>query len=219
MEPAVMGVIGAPGVGKSFLVKELGKHLHTETILEKVEEIPERIIENFKRDIRQMETILWFRNKCISNMERAIRLKEEGKMVVMDTCLISNELHITTMTSGFEREILLQQADFDRKYLPRPDVIVFLDASEEKIREFTLKRGRDFDTTERFVQRNLLIRKAHQDYYQKNKKSVLYVNRNNMDFKKIKDVKIILNQIKKYLKLKKYKITAAPKLPPDFSQR
>lgn len=200
MEPKIIAVIGGPGVGKSFLVNKLAQYLKAETILENVEEIPEKIIENFKKDIGQMETIIWFRNKCIKDIERALKLKAEGKIVVMDTYLISNELHITTMTSGFEQKILLEQAKFDRKYMPKPDIVIFLDASENKIRELTLKRGRDFDTNEKFIQRNLSIQKAHRDYYNENKNSLAHINRDNLDFEKEEDIKKVVEEIEAFLK-------------------
>ena len=199
MEPIIIAVIGAPGVGKTFLVKKLARYLNAKTILEDVEEIPNKIIENFKKDIGQMETILWFRNKCIKDIERALRLKSQRKIVVMDTYLISNELHITTMTSGFEQEILLEQADFDRKYIPKPDIIIFLDASEDSMRKFIIKRGRDFDTNEKFLQRNFSIRKSHGEYYNKNKDSLIYINRDKMNFEKKKDIEKIAEKIKRYL--------------------
>ena len=202
MEPTIIAIIGGPGVGKSFLVDKLVEYLKVEAILENVEEIPEKIIENFKRDIGKMETIIWFRNKCIKDIEKALKLKSYGKIIVMDTYLISNELHITTMTSGFEQEILLEQAKFDRKYMPKPDVVIFLDASENKIRELTLKRGRDFDTNEKFIRRNLSIQKAHQEYYNKNKNSLIHINRDNLDFEKEEDIKKVVEEIEKAIKNK-----------------
>ena len=195
MEPMIISVIGAPGVGKSFLVEKLAKKLGAISMLEEGKGIPERIIENFKNDSRQMETIIWFRNKLIEDMKKSLELKKQGNLVVMDTCLISNELHITTMTSGFEQEILLKQAQFDREYMPQPDVIIFLDASEETIRKFTKKRGRDYDTNKKFIQRNLSIKKAHDDYFNKNKESLIYINRDNFDFEKEEDLQKVIDKI------------------------
>ena len=34
-----------------------------------------------------------------------------------------------------------------------------------KNKRINFKYGRDFDTNEKFIQRNLSIQKAHQDYY------------------------------------------------------
>ena len=198
----IIAVIGGSGVGKSFLVNKLAHYLKAETILENVEEIPEKIIENFNKDIGQIETIIWFRNKCIKDIEKALKLKSNGKIVVMDTCLISNELHITTMTSGFEQEILLEQAKFDRKYIAQPHAVIFLDASEEKIRELTLRRGRGFDTNEKFIQRNLSIQKAHKDYYNQNKNSMIYINRDNLNFEIEDDIKKVVEKIKEFLNIK-----------------
>jgi len=198
MEPVIIAIIGAPGVGKSFLVEKLSEKLNAERIIEEVNEIPERIIENFKEDIRQMETIIWFRNKCIDDIEKAIELKNQGKIVIMDTCLISNELHITTMTSGFEQEVLLNQAKKDRKFMPQPDVILFLNASEIKIKELTYKRGRDFDTNDKFIQRNLSIRESHEKYFEENKDSLILIDRDNLNFEKEEDLEKVIEKINQF---------------------
>lgn len=203
MDPIIIAIIGGPGVGKSFLVNKLAEYFNAEKIVENVEEIPEKIIENFKKDVGQIETIIWFRNKCIRDIERALKLKEEGKVVIMDTYLTSTELHISTMTSGFEQEILFQQFKFDKKYIPSPDIVIFLDAAENKIRGFTLKRGRDFDTNEKFIQRNLSIQKAHSDYYKQNKDFLIYLNRDNLDFEKREDIEIVVAKIRKFLNSKR----------------
>lgn len=195
MKPTIISIIGAPGVGKSFLSEKLAKQLDAKIILESDQELPDRIIESLKKNIRPVETILWFRNKFIENIEQANLLKQKGEIVVMDGCLITNELHITTMTSGFKQEILLEQAGFDRKYIPNPDIIIFLDASEEKIKELILMRGRDFDTNESFIRRNLSIRRAHQEYYEKNKNSLIYINRDNLDFVKEDDLLKVVEKI------------------------
>ncbi len=198
MDTKIIAVIGAPGVGKSFLVQKLIKKLNAVSILEEAEKLPERILENFKEDKRHMETILWFRNKCIDDIKKAITLKKKGKTVIMDTCLLSNELHITTLTNGFEREILLKQARDDRTFIPQPDILVCLDASESKIKELTMKRGRDFDTTEKFLKRNLSIRKAHSEYYKKSKQQIVYINRDKLDFSNDKDLQKVIDKIKTF---------------------
>src|SRR3989344_1558811 len=91
-----------------------------------------------------METIIWFKNKCVKDIEKAIELKKQGKIVVMDTYWVSNDLHITTLTKDFEQEILLEKAKLIANYLPKPDVVIFLDASEEKRRNFEFERQTKF---------------------------------------------------------------------------
>ena len=195
MKPIIISIIGAPGVGKSFLVFKLAEYLKAVPILEVEKEIPDKIINNLKNNTEQIETLLWFRNKFIEDIEQAILLKQKEKVVVMDGCLITNELHITTMTSGFEQYILLEQARLDKKYIPNPDIVIFLDASEKTIKGLTFKRGRDFDVSESFIQRNLSIRKTHQEYYKKNKNLLIYVNRDNLDFEKEDDLLKVIDKI------------------------
>ncbi|GEM_PF-1657130 len=198
MEPRIISIIGAPGVGKSFLVEKLAKKINATAILEEANGLPDRIIENFKNNCGQMETILWFRNKLIEDIKKAFCLKEQKISVVMDTWLISNELHITTMTRGFEQEILLTQAKFDREFMPKPDIIIFLDASENTIRMLTQKRARNYDTNEEFMQRNLSIKKAHDDYYKENKDSLVYINRDNLYFENESDIQKVVDILKKF---------------------
>lgn len=195
MEGNIIAIIGAPGTGKSFLVKKLAEKLNAIAILEEEIPIPDKIIDNFKNDLNQMETLIWFRNKCVREIEKAIELKNAGKIIVMDTFWISNEFHIKSMTSGFEEEILMEQADIDRKHLPFPDFIIYLDASEETIRNLTIKRGRDYDTNERFIQRNLIIKKEHDKYYQENKEGIIYINRDNLDFEKEEDIQAVIDKL------------------------
>ncbi len=195
MEGKIIAVIGGPGTGKSFLVNKIAEKLNAVKIVEDVNEIPSEIIEHFKNDTGAVEILLWFRNKCIKDMEKAVELKNQGKIVVMDTYWLSNELHITTMVSGFIQEVLMKQAKIDSEYLPKPDKIILLDASEDKIKEMTLGRGRDFDTNEKFLQRNLSIRNAHRKYYEENKQDVIYVNRDNLDFENEDD----LNEVIEFL--------------------
>lgn len=196
MKPVIISIIGAPGVGKSFLTERLAKQLDAEFIIEDIEKVPKRIIENLKNNIRPMETVLWFRNIYIKNIEKAHILKQKGKIVVTDSCLITNELHITTMTVGFKQKIISQQAKFDKKYIPKPDIIIFLDASDKVIKNFTLSRNRDFDTNNDYIKRNLSISRAHKKYYQKNKNSLVYINRDSLDFNKKEDLLKVIDKIK-----------------------
>lgn len=196
MEGKIIGLIGGPGVGKTFLADKLMSELNAILLMEDVESFPADIIDNFTNDKNHVETILWFRNKCILRMEEALKLKAEGKNVVMDTFLLSNALHITSMVEGFSREVLLEQASIDSNYFSSPDVVLFLDASEDKIRELTLVRGREFDTTDKFLKRNISIRNAHRDYYQKHESEIVYIQRDKMDFDVDADLNYVVEKIK-----------------------
>ena len=51
------------------------------------------------------------------------------------------------------------------------------------------------NTNELFIQRILSIRQAHLDYYDQNKNSIIYINRDNLDFEKEADLKKVLQQL------------------------
>ena len=194
MKPKIIAIIGAPGTGKSFLSQKLAESLGASLILE--EDFPEDITQNLKNDVNRLETFLWFKNRFVKDMEKAKELKKQGKTVILDTYLVSNNLHITTMFSGTEQKRLLKEADIEIKKCSHPDVVIFLDASNEKIKDFVMKRGRDFDTNEKFMQRILSIKKAHDEYLNKNRNSVIYIQRDKFDFNKNDDLQKVIELIR-----------------------
>ncbi len=116
----------------------------------------------------------------------------------MDTYPLTSALHITTLTTGFIQELLLKRAEHDSKYLPQPDVVVFLDASETTIRRFIAQRGRDFDARETYVQRILSVKRAHDEYLTKSLHTLVYMNRDLLDFNKEEDLLKVVDKIKDY---------------------
>lgn len=195
----IIVIIGSPGTGKSFLAKKLADYIGGVSILEG-EDFPPQILETFRTGKGQFETLLWFRNKCIESMEDAIKLKEKGHIVVMDTFLLSNELHIPVMSSGFMQEVLLKQADIDNKYIPKPDIVVFLDASEQKILQLVSKRDRDFEQDQSFMRRIFAIKRVHDDFLKSGKHDFVYIKRDQLDFNKESDLKKVVELIKCRLK-------------------
>ena len=201
MEGKIIAVIGAPASGKSFLARKLGGYFNCQVFFEgEIENLPQRILENFSKQVRNFETTIWFRNQRVKDFLDALKLKEKGENVVLDTFWITNQLHIDTMLEGFEKERALELAELDKDLLPWPDLIIFLRTDEEVIRKFIKLRGRHFDQSESFIKRILNINKEHEKFIENsNLDNLLIINRDDFDFEKEDDFNRLLDKIKEKL--------------------
>ncbi|MDQ5957340.1 MAG: hypothetical protein QG614_315 [Patescibacteria group bacterium] len=195
----IIAIVGGPRSGKSFLVGLLAKHYEGVAILEGEErDFPERIREDIQKNIRPLERIAWFRNKLVKEFFRAIELKQQGKIVVIDNFWISYQLYIDALAKDFEGEVINDIAFIDRKTLEWPDLTVLLTLSEDGIRDFVKLGGREFDNNENFIKNQALpIHKLHNDFFTKEdiQEKVIVVQRDNLDFYNEGDFKNLIQKI------------------------
>lgn len=195
----IIAIVGAPRSGKSYLAKRLAEHYKCRLFLEGEDmDFPARIKEDIKENIRPLERILWFRNQQVKKFLLAVKHRNRGEMVIVDTFWFSYQLYINALTKGFERKIVQELADTDRKSMPWPDKIIFLDISEKNIRKFVSLGGRDFDNSEDFIQQQVIpINRMHRELFGKKlfADRVIKIDRNNLDFDKPKDFNFLLKKI------------------------
>ena len=182
----IIAIVGGPRSGKSFLVDRLARHYDGVAILEGEEhDFPERIREDIQKNIRPLERITWFRNKLVKEYFRALKIKKEGKVVVIDNFWISYQLYIDAIAKDFEGSIIHDLAEIDRLTIEWPDVVIFLSLSEKGIREFIKRGGREFDQSEDFIQKQALpVHKLYDTFFSREdiKERVISVSRDELDF-------------------------------------
>lgn len=195
----VIAVVGGPRSGKSFLVERLAKHYEGVAILEGEEQdFPERIREDIQKNIRPLERIAWFRNKLVREYFRAIEMKREGKIVVIDNFWLSYQLYIDALAKDFEGSIIHDLAEIDRLTIEWSDIVIFLSLSEKGIRDFIKRGGREFDQSEDFIKNQALpIHKLHDAFFSREdiKERVISVQRDNLDFADKKDFSALVEKI------------------------
>ena len=198
----IIAIVGGPRSGKSFLVGLLAKHYGGVAILEGEEQnFPERIREDIHKNIRPLERITWFRNKLVREYFRALKIKQEGKIVVIDNFWVSYQLYIDALAKDFEGEIIHELAEIDRQTIEWPDIVIFLSLSEKGIRDFISRGGREFDRGEDFIQNQALpIHKLHMEFFNQRdiKGKVISVSRDNLDFANKEDFQKLLELIETY---------------------
>lgn len=192
----IIAIVGGPRSGKSFLTKRLAEYYGGTAFIE--EELPGRIQENLKKGMRDIERHLWFRNLQVRIFLEAQELKRRGQIAVLDNFWISYQLYLEA-TTGFEREVVDELAAIDREMFDWPDLVILLHNSEEGIREFIKKGGREFDKSEEYIQRTILPINAIQEKFFRNQQgvqNVVVVDRDGLDFKDDKHFEELLEQIK-----------------------
>jgi len=194
MNPKIIAIVSAPGVGKTYLSKKLSKKLNATLIKEP--KINKRILTNLKEQKRSFETIIYFLNKGIKNIEQAHKLKKEKKIIIMDTYWLSTILHIETMLTGFEKKIIKEQTKLLQKYFLKPDITIYLKTSELQIKQNIKERNRNYDTNQKYLNRIYSIKNEHEKYFKINSEHIT-INKQILDFSKEKDLNIIITKINK----------------------
>jgi len=138
-------VEGPIGVGKTSLVKKLGESLGSELLLEKAEENP--FIARFYQNPRQyaLSTQLYFLLQRAHQVQgfRQIDLFQNSHIAdfMIDKDRLFAELTLTTDELHLYQQIY-QHMTIDA---PKPDLVIYLQAPTEVLRERIAKRGVDYE--------------------------------------------------------------------------
>ncbi len=138
-------VEGPIGVGKTSLVRKLGESLGSELLLEKAEENP--FITRFYQNPRQyaLSTQLYFLLQRAHQVQgfRQIDLFQSSHIAdfMIDKDRLFAELTLTTDELRLYQQIY-QHMTIDA---PKPDLVIYLQAPTEVLRERITKRGIDYE--------------------------------------------------------------------------
>lgn len=142
---------GTIGAGKSSLAAALGEHLGTEVFYEAVDNNP--VLDLYYKDPKKYAFLLqiFFLNKRFKSIKEAY--KEDNN--ILDRSIFEDELFLTinykngnvTETELNIYKELLENMLEELEGMPkkRPDLLIYIDVSFEKMLERIKKRGRDFE--------------------------------------------------------------------------
>src|SRR3989339_681445 len=106
-EEKIIAVIGAPRSGKTFLVNKLASVLGAQAFLEGYgDKFPKFIEDDIKNSENNLRRILWFRNRQISHLLEAVKLKKIQKGVVLDTFWVDNQMYVDVLLSGHDKDVV-----------------------------------------------------------------------------------------------------------------
>lgn len=161
----IIAIVGAPASGKSSLVKFLQTDLNAKVFLEGEDgDLPSFVKNNIEENKNGIQTILFFHNQTISQYLQALNLKECGHYVILDTFWLSNLFFLETMLEhSHERSLIKDLIKTTGKIFSPPDILIYLEAADETIRNRLLQRGRNFEAN--FLESALKISRAHQNFF------------------------------------------------------
>lgn len=156
----IVAIVGGPAAGKSTLARHLASTGYLTRLEGEEKDFPDFIRENCAAQERWLETEIFFVNQCVKRQHEAQRLKAEGELIVLDTCLLTHYAYALAADdrpteSGLVRQLILNLAGL----LPPVDVLVFLSADDQLIQERLA--ARNWAMNEKFLPYGLRVNATH----------------------------------------------------------
>ncbi len=160
----LIAAMGLPSVGKSSVIKELGKLLGCKTFLEPEESYWGQAIRDRDKNLNHKSNYftgnMFFRSMRVPYFFEAERKTESGELVLFDTFYDKlTHLYLDDRDnfdwlfdySNDYFDCLRRIAKLDYETLPDADYIIFIDIEEDDWKKFLLRRGRDLDKNDTFL--------------------------------------------------------------------
>jgi deoxyguanosine kinase len=181
---AIEGVIG---VGKTSFAQLLAERMSARLVLEKFEENP--FLEDFYHDPERysFQTQLFF---LLSRYRQQLELKQVDlfhNLLVSDYMFDKDKLFANLNLNDKELVLYNLIARLLEKEIPKPDLVVFLQASTDRLQMNIKKRGRSY---EREISREYIesLNQIYNEYFFRyNSSPLLIINTNEIDFVKNQD--------------------------------
>ena len=197
-------VEGPIGVGKTTLARKLANNLNSELLLEKFLENP--FLEKFYKDIDKyaLSTQLHFLLQRKADLSKLDSVGSNNKNYVSDYFINKDKLFAKTVLSRNEFELYTKIFDALNITIPKPDLIIYLQAEPDILLERIKLRGNGFEKniTKDYLQK---ITDAYTQFFYSYKESpLLIINTSRVDVNKSHDYVMLLDAISKDIKGKNY---------------
>ena len=197
-------VEGPIGVGKTTLARKLANNLNSELLLEKFLENP--FLEKFYKDIDKyaLSTQLHFLLQRKVDLSKLDSVGSNNKNYVSDYFINKDKLFAKTVLSRNEFELYTKIYDALNITIPKPDLIIYLQADPDTLLERIKLRGNGFEKniTKDYLQK---ITDAYTQFFYSYKDSpLLIINTSRVDVNKSHDYVMLLDEISKDIKGKNY---------------
>lgn len=194
----IIAVVGAPRSGKTFLVSKLAAALGFHPFLEGHDDtFPKFIEDDLKNGDNNLRTILWFRNRQLTQMSEALELKKIGQGAVLDTFWIDKQVYADVFLNGHDKDVINELIKIDLKTLHWPDIIIYLKNNEEGTRKFVKLGGRDFDSSDSYQKTISLLREKYENIFSlvPSTTTLVILERSGMDFERKEDMDKLLKMV------------------------
>ena len=182
IEPRFIAIEGSIGAGKTSLAKLLGKQFDAKVFLEKDEENP--FIEKFYQDQEShaFHTQIFF---LLSRYNQYLDLAQRdlfNSVFIIDYLFQRNRIFSNLTLKSHEIQLYDQIYNLLTQKIPKPDLVIFLQANTSVLLDRVEKRDRDYES---FIDPEYLdeVNKAFNNFFfYYSETPLLVINTNEIDF-------------------------------------
>lgn len=180
--PAYIAIEGPIGVGKSTLARALARRFNAELILEPVDENP--FLSDFYQDRERLafQTQLFFLLNRFQQQEKFAQPGLFNPRFVGDYLFAKDQIFASLTLSRDERALYDQVYGLLAERVPKPDLVIYLQASTEILLQRIEKRGREFERDMDPEYLKNLSRLYNDFFFGYNETPLLVIQTGNVDF-------------------------------------
>jgi deoxyadenosine/deoxycytidine kinase len=184
-------------VGKTSLVKLLGKKLGAKMVLEEYENNP--FLEEFYNDPERFafQTQLFFLMSRYRQQQDLRQVDMFHNLLITDYMFVKDRLFASLNLDDKELSLYDTVANLLERNVLKPDVVIYLQADTQTLMRNISKRGRDFESNMSFEYLDALSQVYTEYFFKYQETPLIIINTNNIDFVNNNDD---LDEVIKYIR-------------------
>ena len=177
-----LAVEGPIGVGKTSLVKLLGKKLGAKMVLEEYENNP--FLEDFYNDPERFafQTQLFFLMNRYRQQQDLRQVDIFHNLLITDYMFVKDRLFASLNLDDKELSLYDTVANLLERNVLKPDMVIYLQADTQTLMRNISQRGRDFETNMSFEYLDALGQVYAEYFFKYQETPLIIINTNNIDF-------------------------------------
>ncbi len=177
-----LAVEGPIGVGKTSLVKLLGKKLGAKMVLEEYENNP--FLEDFYNDPERFsfQTQLFFLMNRYRQQQDLRQVDMFHNLLITDYMFVKDRLFASLNLDDKELSLYDTVANLLERNVLKPDMVIYLQADTQTLMRNIAQRGRNFETNMSFEYLDALSQVYTEYFFKYQETPLIIINTNNIDF-------------------------------------
>ena len=169
-------------MGKTSLVKLLGKKLGAKMVLEEYENNP--FLEDFYNDPERFafQTQLFFLMNRYRQQQDLRQVDIFHNLLITDYMFVKDRLFASLNLDDKELSLYDTVANLLERNVLKPDMVIYLQADTQTLMHNISKRGRDFETNMSFEYLDALGQVYAEYFFKYQETPLIIINTNNIDF-------------------------------------
>ncbi len=169
-------------MGKTSLVKLLGKKLGAKMVLEEYENNP--FLEDFYNDPERFafQTQLFFLMNRYMQQQDLLQVDMFHNLLITDYMFVKDRLFASLNLDDKELSLYDTVANLLERNVLKPDMVIYLQADTQTLMHNISQRGRDFETNMSFEYLDALSQVYAEYFFKYQETPLIIINTNNIDF-------------------------------------